>query len=387
MIRIGRREAMIGAGAALAASVLPAFAQEEAAVALTPSLPLDALAVAAGMRFGSAMGIGSKNGPRGFVDARYRAVMAAECGIMTPENEMKWSVIRRNGPQDWDFSGADQLIAFAESKGMKFRGHTLLWNHPDYAPKWWDAHDYGQHPASEAERLMIEHVDRVCTRYGKRIASYDVVNEAIDHKTGLLRETALSRPIGAQQLIDIAFHAARRAAPHAELVYNDYMLWEPGGELHRAKVLELLEGFRKRDVPVDALGIQAHIGDHDPDKGSAFGLHDERAWRDFLDRVTAMDYKLLITELDVSDKRLPADIETRDRETARYLRSFLDTCFAYPQLKDVIVWGMSDGYSWHQGLTPRADGLRKRPCLYDEQFRPKPMRAAVADAFRARAKL
>ena len=169
--------------------------------------------------------------------------------------------------------------------------------------------------------------------------------------------------------------------------FTDCLARDPQGGLHRAKVLELLEGFRKRNVPVDALGIQAHIGDHDPDKSSAFGLHDERAWRDFLDRVTAMGYTLLITELDVSDKRLPADIGTRDRETARYLRSFLDTCFVYKQLKDVIVWGMSDGYSWHQSLTPRADGLRKRPCPYDEEVRPKPMRTAVADAFKARAKL
>ncbi|QAY77065.1 endo-1,4-beta-xylanase [Sphingosinicella sp. BN140058] len=376
---ICRRDALAMMGSAAAvASAAPAWSK----AMLPPGGPsLDAIARRKGLRFGSSMGLGTQEKPRGFTDPRYRALMAAECGITTPENELKWSVIRQGGPATWDFEGADRLLAFAEANAMAFRGHTLLWNHPDYAPRWWESYEFGGRPAAEAERLMREHVTRVCGRYGGRIESYDVVNEAIDHKTGALRQTALSRAIGPERLIDVAFEAARAAAPHAELVYNDYMLWEPGGALHRSRVLQLLEGFRKRNVPVDALGIQAHIGDHDPDKGSAFGLHDERAWRAFLDRVTGMGYRLLITELDVSDKRLPADIAVRDAAVAEYCRAFLDVTLSYKQLRDVILWGIADRYSWHQGLTPRKDGLRKRPTPYDEDFRPKPLRDAIARAF------
>ncbi len=95
---------------------------------------------------------------------------------------------------------------------------------------------------------------------GSKIRSYDVVNEAVDPADGHLYETALSKAIGgAEPTLDLAFHTARAAAPGAQLVYNDYMSWEPHNEAHRAGVLRLLEGFRRRGVPVDALGVQSHL--------------------------------------------------------------------------------------------------------------------------------
>jgi endo-1,4-beta-xylanase len=128
--------------------------------------------------------------------------------------------------------------------------------------------------------------------------------------------------------------------------------------------------------------VQGHIGSgNNPGDGPAFGPHDERAWRHFLDEVTGMGYQLLITEFDVHDRGLPADISERDRAVADFGRAFLDLMLSYPQLGDVLVWGMCDRYSWLQGRTPRADRLSKRPCPYDHDFRPKPLRAAIAGAF------
>ena len=89
---------------------------------------------------------------------------------------------------------------------------------------------------------MVDHIQRVAGRY-PQIRSWDVVNETVDADTGELRETPLSRAMG-QSVLDVAFHAAREAAPQAQLVYNDYMSWEAGHEKHRAGVLRLLEGFR-----------------------------------------------------------------------------------------------------------------------------------------------
>ena len=87
-------------------------------------------------------------------------------------------------------------------------------------------------------------------------------------------------------------------------------------------MLRCLEGFRHRGTPVDALGVQSHIGSgNNPGDGPAFGPHDERAWRRFLDEVVGMGYKLLITEFDVNDRGLPADIAVRDRAVADYARA------------------------------------------------------------------
>lgn len=380
MVDCTRRTLLAGAGAA---ALLPHTAWAEPAIG--PSL--DVLAGLSGRRFGSAIG-GGHGGPltRSFDDPAYRAIMAAECGVMTPENELKWSVVRRGGAGSFDFAPADRLLAFAEANGMAFRGHTLLWHHPQYTPEWVAKHDYGSKPASEAARLIEEHVTTVCTRYGRRILSYDVVNEAIDPETGDYRKTPLTQHLSPQEAVDLAFRAARAAAPEAELVYNDFMSWEPGSPRHVPAVLELLEGFRKRGVPVDALGIQGHIGDPGGAKSAPFGARDERAWRRFLDAVTAMGYKLHITELDVSDKKLPAPAAERDAQVADYARAYLDCMLSYTQLGDIVLWGITDQYNWLNGLTPRSDGLPKRPTPYDDQFRAKPLRAAIAEALLAAAR-
>jgi endo-1,4-beta-xylanase len=108
----------------------------------------------------------------------------------------------------------------------------------------------------------------------------------------------------------------------------------------------------------------------------------EDEWRRFLDAVTAMGLRLLVTEFDVNDKGLPADIATRDRAVAELGRSYLELMLSYPQLDTLMCWGLSDRYSWLQSTSPRADGLPKRPCPYDESMKAKPLRDAIANAIR-----
>jgi len=211
--------------------------------------------------------------------------------------------------------------------------------------------------------------------------SYDVVNETV-MEDSTLAQTAISRAIGGTEtLVDLAFQTARAQLPDAQLVYNDYMSWEPGNEKHRAGVLKLLEGFRARDVPVDALGIQSHIRIDTYDPSTGTGPRQEREWRKFLDEVVAMNYDILITEFDVNDQALPGDISARDRSVADYAQAYFEVMLDYPQLKDVLAWGMCDSYSWLQEFKPlRTDGLAKRGCPYDAKFDPKPLHSKLAAA-------
>ena len=94
-----------------------------------------------------------------------------------------------------------------------------------------------------------------------------------------------------------------------------------------------------------------------------------------------MGYQLVITEFDVNDRMAPTNIAARDRMVAHYAKAYLDVMLSYPQLSEVLCWGMSDRYSWLEGFDPRRDRARKRGTPYDAQFRPKPLRAAIAKAF------
>jgi endo-1,4-beta-xylanase len=231
--------------------------------------------------------------------------------------------------------------------------------------------------------LLRTHVQTVCRRYGKRIYSYDVVNEAVQPETGEIRATNVTSALGGDAFLDLMFHAARTEAPHAQLVYNDYMSWERNSEdeTHIKGVLRLLEGFRKRGTPVDALGVQSHIRLLKKAPVADIVRESERPWRRFLDEVVGMGYELIITEFDVNDRMAPTGILPRDRIVADYARAYLDLMLGYPQLRDLLCWGMCDRYSWLNGFDPRGDRTRKRGTPYDASFRPKPLRHAIAASF------
>ncbi|WP_076073137.1 endo-1,4-beta-xylanase [Sphingomonas montana] len=350
-----------------------------------PAAPagLHAAATARGLRVGSCFAWGAPGDDRGsFANPAYAALLKRDCGLLVAENEMKWQALRPDATR-FDFSRFDAMINWADANGLPVRGHNLLWHQPKWMPQWAETHDFGATPARAAERLLVDHITTVCRRYGTRIRSYDVVNEAVNPADGGLYQTALSRALGGPEAtLDLAFRTARTAAPGAQLVYNDYMGWEPGNARHHAGVLKLLEGFKARGVPVDALGVQSHIVTQGLDTRGAIAAL-EGDWRRFLDAVTAMGYGLVITELDVRDNALPAAIGPRDTAVADFTRGYLDVMFGYPALRDVLLWGMTDRYSWIEGLEPRPDGVKRRPCPYDAGFVPKPMRAAIAAAIAA----
>jgi endo-1,4-beta-xylanase len=347
-----------------------------AALPASPSLQsetasLNALARKKGMRFGSTVSDGAAGSIN---EPHYAALLAAQCGILVPEIELKWRAIRPDRDH-FDFSRFDPILKFSQAHGMALRGHNLLWQRPKWMPEWVESYDFGARPATEAERLLSGHITTVCSRYLGRIKSYDVVNEAVLPENGELAQTALSRAIGGTQtLLDLAFRTARAAAPDAQLVYNDYMSWESANDAHRDGVRKLMEGFRSRGVPVDALGVQSHIVFQDQPQ--------VQSWRRFMDDIQAMGYDVLITEFDINDQRLGADISKRDAAVAAYARDYLALMFDYHRLRDVLVWGMCDSASWLQHFKPlRADGLAKRPCPYDSNFHPKALRGAIAAAF------
>jgi endo-1,4-beta-xylanase len=363
-MKVTRRTVLAG-GAALA------FAPR--ALAAPPS-SLDAIGQAKGLHFGTAVGMGQ------FPDPRYRALMEAECGVIVHENELKMHAIHPNGPDEFNFVNADRLVDYAAQNGLKVRGHNLIWHHPEWMPKWSETYDYGAKPAERAAQILTNHVDTVCRRYGDRIYTWDVVNEAVDNKTGVMRETAFSKAMGSPEaVLDLAFRTARTAVPHCELVYNDYMTWESSA--HCGGVLRLLEGFRQRNVPVDTLGLQSHLSVRPGMARFGFGPEQEKAWRGFLDAVTGMGYKLQITELDTNDTAIGGDFTTRDDAVAELTRAYLDCTLSYRQVNVVMVWGMTDRYSWLQkNKTKREDGSSLRPCPYDADFKPHPMREAIAQA-------
>jgi len=353
---ITRRMALISGAAALAA---PAFAQTSS---------LRALAADKGILFGSAAATYE------FKDADFAALLPRDAAILVPEYEMKRNVVEPS-PGVYDFSGCDALMDFAQKHGMRMRGHPLVWHERN--PPWLeDAVRTRRDPG-----LLTGYVTALARRYRGRMHSLDVVNEALvppdQGATGW--RPSFWRDVFGIHYLDMAFHAAREADPAALLVYNDAGCEQdtPGHDLFRRHVLELLDGLIKRGVPVQGMGLQAHL--------AAFGPKvNQRKLGVFLDELSARNLAILITELDVDDEGGPRDPDIRDRATAEEARRFLDVALDNPAVGTVLTWGLTDRYldpplSWRLRLS----GWRGRRLPYDAQLRPKPLHAALAQAFRA----
>ncbi len=360
-------------------SALAVSCRAPAAWASTALPSLDNLARAKGRRFGSVIASGDCLGGT-VANGGYAQIVTSECSRLVAENEMKWQALHI-AKGEFAFDRADRIAVWAQSEGLTLRGHALLWHRARWLPDWVNDFDYGAHPARAAEALLVDHINAVIGRYGSVVASWDVVNEAVNDAADGYEETSLSRALGSvEQVLDVSFHAAGNATPKALLVYNVYMSWEPEYAGHRKMVLHLLEVFRKRDTPVDALGVQSHIQISRLDPHTGLGPYEEKAWRSFMDAVVGMGYRVIITEFNVRDSALPTDLEVRDAKVADYARRYLDVMLSYPQLGDIMAWGKVDRYNWLQNFAPRQDGLAVRGCPYGSDHKAKPLRTAIATA-------
>ena len=345
---------------------------------------LNSLAAHTGRTFGSTVYSNFQGSSGSFEDPQYRTLLVNECKVIVPGNELKWNRIQRlSSSMRPDFTAADRIIKYAVANNFKIRGHCLLWHHPKRTPTWMFSHDFGTRPAQSAIKMLDEHITTICRRYNNKIYSYDVVNEAVDPRTGTVRTTPLSQAAGGSEvLLDAAFQTASLAAPGIELVYNDYMSWQPESSKHRSGVLRLLEGFRKRGVPVNALGCQSHL--YAGSKGMSLGsaVADQRAWRSFLDEVVGMGYRVLVTELDVNDIWLPNDTQLRDTLAAEMVGAYLDIMLSYNQLSTIICWDLVNRYSYLQLENHRPDRRQSRSTPYDNAYRPTAIRGAIAQSLK-----
>lgn len=304
-------------------------------------------------------------------DSQFVAQYIENCNILVPENGLKWRSLRPS-QESFNFTETDWLFRFAETHNLRMRGHTFVWH--EAMPRWLRE----SISRRNAEQLLVNHIETVGKRYAGRVHSWDVVNEAIEVPDGLqngMRNTPWLEALG-EDYIDLAFRAAAQADPAAMRLYNDYGLQydTPNHNAKRYAALRLLERLQSKGTPIQAFGIQSHLR-------ASETQFNPRKLRQFLQDIASMGLKILITELDVSDQGLPADIADRDRLVADAYREYLDVVLDEPAVIAVLTWGLSDRYTWLSEFKPREDGLPVRPLPLDENLERKPAWYAIAQAF------
>jgi endo-1,4-beta-xylanase len=139
--------------------------------------------------------------------------------------------------------------------------------------------------------------------------------------------------------------------------------------------LHVLDTLLAAGVPVHAFGLQAHLfADQFADRFAG------STYQRFLRELSSRGVRVMITELDVLDDGLPADVKARDQAVAEVYRRYLDTVLGVAEVSAVLTFGLSDRYTWLQQTYPRRDGAARRPLPFDARLRATPARAALQNA-------
>jgi endo-1,4-beta-xylanase len=335
--------------------------------------------------------------------ARDRALVIEQFNNVAPENDLKWALIHpEEGPEGYDWGAADAFVEFGERNNMYIVGHTLVWHaqtpfwvfrgenpsleETDEAeeaeePEGRRGRRFGRFrftgPRASREQLlerMRDHIHTVVGRYQGRIHAWDVVNEAIsDGGDEVLRDSLWLQIIG-PDFIAKAFEYAHEADPDAVLRYNDYGLENPD---KRRKLITLIKSLQEQDVPVMAIGTQAHLNV----TSASFENMDEA-----LTEMESLGLPIHVTELDINSaqrgqRNTRADITDNaaategglvDDADQRLTEAYEGVFRAFVKHKDslqvVTFWGVNDANSWRS---------RGKPLLFDGASQPKPAFDAV----------
>jgi GH35 family endo-1,4-beta-xylanase len=338
---------------------------------------------------------------------------------VTAENAMKVNAIsggtqQATRPAALSLSGARQMVNFAEAHGLYMVGHTLVW-HQQSAP-WLYRDPVTQEYLTRAEAMenMRWFIEHYAGYFEGRIHAWDVTNEVFTN--GGSANSPAGGPEGspvydvgtwqralrnyvpwyhafangadfeagerAHDYIYYAFVFARRYAPSALLIYNDFNEEAPHKRNAMTNMtIALNERWHADSVnnpaygnpnhpdygrlPIEVIGMQGHYN-HNTNMANI---------RDAIEMFASTGARIHVTELDIHFRGVvPEPFVMTDMQMMRQAEMLAQLFYWYREFADYIdritIWGREDGSSW------RGDGGATH---FDRFFRAKPAFWAIYD--------
>lgn len=305
------------------------------------------------------------------------ALLNSQFNSVTPENALKMEhVLREDGT--YDFELADFVVEWAVRRGMRVRGHALLWDAETpyiLRKRVVKARDRRR----EATDIIETHIRTVVGRYAGRIRTWDVVNEPMDGgEWGSSGDAFYGKGELGVDYIEVALRAAHAVDPNATLFINEG--FGGGYDAEDAKVvgfLALLDYLLQREVPLHGVGIQAHgvLSVHAPDDDNQGALR-------LMREVEARGLAVEVTEFDAR-LRIFSDLYPREDAYAKqgkYYADWVTACLQVQACQGFTTWGVTDGTAWYEWLYVYQWMRVNDPLWWDSEKRSKP---AFVDTIRA----
>ncbi|WP_412075649.1 endo-1,4-beta-xylanase [Streptomyces xanthophaeus] len=335
--------------------------------AAAPSAPATAApstlkeaAQAKGRYFGGIMSTNS------LANSTATSLAAREFGVITPENEMKWDTTEPS-QGDFHYSRGDAIVDWAQSNGMRVRGHTLVWYNPDVEsqlPAW-----VKQLPLDQVRAAMENHVTQQVSHYKGKLYAWDVVNEPFNDD-GTYRNSVFYQAMG-RDYIAIALRAAKAADPDVKLYLNDYSI-EGDNTAKSNAMYDLVKWLKGQGVPLDGIGFESHfeVGKN------PYGI--QANMKRFSDlgvdvAVTEYDNRMRVTDPQTQNPVNPGDLNQQATDTANLISACLNTA----RCVGVSQWAVGDKDNW----VPYFFQDQGAATLFDIGYQPKPAYYAALNAF------
>jgi endo-1,4-beta-xylanase len=311
--------------------------------------------------------IGAAAASRYLGETEYTNILGSEFSQLQAEYEMKFGALHPrpdSDPQPYDFRGGDALVAFAQAHNMVVRGHTLVWH--KQVPEWITK---GTYTPTQLGRILGDHISTVMSHYASQVYAWDAVNEAFNDDGSMRHTVWYDQPgIGVgpgYRYVEQVLRWAHVADPKAKLFYNDY----DAEEVNRKSdaIYAMAKDFKKRGVPLDGIGFQAHLtlNFDDPAKLKSFARN--------LQRFAKLGLELHITELDIRlNDSSPASLAAQ----AKLYGEITTLCVQQPSCKLLQTWGFTDKHSWIPAFF-KGTGWA---LLWDDEYHNKPAYFSVSDA-------
>mgnify|MGYP002395779018 CR=1 FL=1 len=226
-------------------------------------------------------------------------------------------------------------VKWAESLGLKVKGHPLIWTVPKAIPKW--LHNYDLERQKE---FLKNHVQSLIEAAGPAVQLWDLCNEMLWEPA--FKNIDQRKWPHLDPTEDIADYIAegltwaREANPNAIYALNDYGLIytyreEISAKEQRDRYLQIVEALRQRNQVPNAIGCQSHVG----------GKFHLGAFEKSLQHLAQAELPLQVTEFWAQDKDFSKELskDELEEERAKYICDMYTVGFSVPQLNHFTYWG------------------------------------------------
>ena len=294
----------------------------------------------------------------------YQGTLLTEYNSLTADYEMKFDITEPQ-PGTFNYAPGDYIVNFAARHHFRMHGHNFIWHQalPD-----WVLNFSGDSLAWE--NLFKTHIETEAAHYKGKVASWDVVNEAIRDDDGSLRNKDVNPGDGSiwrrhlgPDYIARAFQYAHEADPSALLFYNDYGQEWGGAKLD--SMIALVTGLKNRGILISGIGMQMHIDINVDTAGITRALK----------RLAATGLKVHISELDISvnpdnDPNIvfTSVLQLKQAALYQFIAETYRKTVPVAQQYGITTWEFCDADSWIPAFFKRKDW----PLPFDANYQKKP---------------